>query len=545
VNKILKSNLSNKIILTFIIITIPFLEFININFHKIDFVVYKQLFIYFVIVSFGLYTVIFSSYFFSKNAIKTKILSLTLSFSFWILFKYELLRSLFIFINDFERKYYFLQSLSAFILLALIIFIFFIFIKKSEKNQIFLKFFYYFMIIQLIINVLSICLSINKNYFFSYKENEYSLSEENFFSLKEIQTIKKNKTNRNIYFIIMDGMTSLEQYEKVLKKNEIFSDKDKNIIDKSKVFFKDKNFRYIENSFSTFRDTHHTIGSILNLSPLNISHLDKTSIKYQSMLYPSVLSKNNFEIKNYPNLIRNLYKINYTFKWVGYKLDCRFVNPDLCYKVEHKQYQRKKILINYYILKSFLINTPVLDAYSFFRTNLNFRVNLPDRDKVENNKFSDLNSKSEVLSKFIKNIHKFKNPDKSYFYLIHNLLPIDPFIFTEDCEKKDHIDETNIKLIANNYNQNYRCALKKIKEFIEFINSYDPSAIIIFQADHGLKKNNEKIIDKHRIFNLIKVPKTCKKYLSNEIDSVNAARLAISCATNSKVKLLKRNIYSE
>ena len=544
-NKILKSNLSNKIILTFIIITIPFLEFININFHKIDFVVYKQLFIYFVIVSFGLYTVIFSSYFFSKNAIKTKILSLTLSFSFWILFKYELLRSLFIFINDFERKYYFLQSLSAFILLALIIFIFYIFIKKSEKNQIFLKFFYYFMIIQLIINVLSICLSINKNYFFSYKENEYSLSEENFFSLKEIQTIKKNKTNRNIYFIIMDGMTSLEQYEKVLKKNEIFSDKDKNIIDKSKVFFKDKNFRYIENSFSTFRDTHHTIGSILHLNPLNISHLDKTSIKYQVMLYPSVLSKNNFEIKNYPNLIRNLYKINYTFKWVGYKLDCRFVNPDLCYEVEHKQYQRKKILINYYILKSFLINTPVLDAYSFLRKNLNFRVNLPDRDKVENNKFSDLNSKSEVLSKFIKNIHKFKNPDKSYFYLIHNLLPTDPFIFTEDCEKKDHIDETNIKLIANNYNQNYRCALKKIKEFIEFINSYDPSAIIIFQADHGLKKNNEKIIDKHRIFNLIKVPKTCKKYLSNEIDSVNAARLAISCATNSKVKLLKRNIYSE
>ena len=544
-NKILKSNLSNKIILTFIIITIPFLEFININFHKIDFVVYKQLFIYFVIVSFGLYTVIFSSYFFSKNAIKTKILSLTLSFSFWILFKYELLRSLFIFINDFERKYYFLQSLSAFILLALIIFIFYIFIKKSEKNQIFLKFFYYFMIIQLIINVLSICLSINKNYFFSYKENEYSLSEENFFSLKEIQTIKKNKTNRNIYFIIMDGMTSLEQYEKVLKKNEIFSDKDKNIIDKSKVFFKDKNFRYIENSFSTFRDTHHTIGSILHLNPLNISHLDKTSIKYQVMLYPSVLSKNNFEIKNYPNLIRNLYKINYTFKWVGYKLDCRFVNPDLCYEVEHKQYQRKKILINYYILKSFLINTPVLDAYSFLRKNLNFRVNLPDRDKVENNKFTDLNSKNEVLSKFIKNIHKFKNPDKSYFYLIHNLLPTDPFIFTEDCEKKDHIDETNIKLIANNYNQNYRCALKKIKEFIEFVNSYDPSAIIIFQADHGLKINNEKTIDKHRIFNLIKVPKTCKKYLSNEIDSVNAARLAISCATNSKVKLLKRNIYSE
>ena len=57
--------------------------------------------------------------------------------------------------------------------------------------------------------------------------------------------------------------------------------------------------------------------------------------------------------------------------------------------------------------------------------------------------------------------------------------------------------------------------------------------------------NNENIIDKHKIFNLIKVPKTCKKHLSNKIDSVNAVRLAISCATDSEVKLLKRNIYSE
>ena len=111
--------------------------------------------------------------------------------------------------------------------------------------------------------------------------------------------------------------------------------------------------------------------------------------------------------------------------------------------------------------------------------------------------------------------------------------------------EKNHVNEKDIKLVASNYNQNYLCALKKIKEFIEFINSYDPSAIVIFQADHGLKINSENVIDRHRIFNLIKVPKTCKNYLSNEIDSVNAARLAISCATDSKVKLLKRNIYSE
>lgn len=261
------------------------------------------------------------------------------------------------------------------------------------------------------------------------------------------------------------------------------------------------------------------------------------------MLYPSVLSKNNFEIKKYPNLVNNLYKINYSFKWVGYKLDCRFVNPDLCYK--NKFIKKEKFLINFYILKSFLINTPVLSAYSFLRNNFNFKVNLPDRNIIKTNKFSDLNSKNEVLSEFIENINNYKNPKNSYFFLIHNLLPTDPFIFSEDCGKKNHINEKDIKLVVSNYSQNYLCALKKIKEFIEFINSYDPTAIVIFQADHGLKINSENIMDRHRIFNLIKVPKICKNYLSNEIDSVNAARLAISCASDTKVKLLKRNIYSE
>ena len=89
----------------------------------------------------------------------------------------------------------------------------------------------------------------------------------------------------------MDGMASFEQYQKLLKKNEIFTGDIEKTIDKTKVFFKNKNFKYIENSFSTFRDTHHTIGSILNLNPLDIAHLNKTSIKYQSMLYLSVLSK--------------------------------------------------------------------------------------------------------------------------------------------------------------------------------------------------------------------------------------------------------------
>lgn len=541
----IKNNFYKNIFFNYLVILIPFLDFINVNFHKIDFIVYKQLFIYFLflIVCYSIF--IFLLNFFVRDFSKIELISLVLSFSFWVLFKYEALRGLFSFINNFKRDFYFLQSLSAFILLMFLIIIFFFLIGNSKQYSLIKKFFYYFVNIQIIIVIFSILILVNDNFFFLKEHKKNNLNEENFFSYNEIKKINKSSNNKNIYYIIMDTMTSLEQYEEVLKKNNILTDQIKDKINNYKTFFIENNFTYIENSFSTYRDTHHTIGSILNLRPLKIDHLDKTSIKYQSTLYPSVLSKNNFEIKNYPSLIRNLNNINYSFKWVGYKLDCRFINQDLCYYNENNKEKQKFLLINYYILKSFLINTPIIETYSFFRNRFNLNINLPDREKISITKFGDLNSRNEVTSKFIKEVDKFKKHNKNYFYLIHNLLPSDTYIFDNDCKKKNHTNDIDIKLIAYNYSQGYQCALKIIKKFIKFINIYDPSAIVIFQADHGLKINNKSFIDKYRIFNLIKVPKICDKYLSNEIDNVNAVRLALSCATNSKIKLLERKLYSE
>ena len=40
---------------------------------------------------------------------------------------------------------------------------------------------------------------------------------------------------------------------------------------------------------------------------------------------------------------------------------------------------------------------------------------------------------------------------------------------------------------------------------------------------------------------MIKVPKKCHKFVNNNLDNINSVRLAISCATNTKTKLLKRD----
>ena len=105
--------------------------------------------------------------------------------------------------------------------------------------------------------------------------------------------------------------------------------------------------------------------------------------------------------------------------------------------------------------------------------------------------------------------------------------------------------------------------LKRVSEFMEFINIFDPNAMIIIQADHGLfqknleyyftnnqiknilngdNKNFYKIQD-NSIFTLVKVSKKCDHYLSNQIDNVNAIRLLLSCATDQKVKLLETKSF--
>ena len=61
---------------------------------------------------------------------------------------------------------------------------------------------------------------------------------------------------------------------------------------------------------------------------------------------------------------------------------------------------------------------------------------------------------------------------------------------------------------------------------------------------NGDNKNFYKIQDTS-IFTLVKVSKKCDRYLSNQIDNVNAIRLLLSCATDQKVKLLETKSFIE
>lgn len=539
----LKKAFYKAIFLSLIIISIPFVEFINVNFFQIDAVIYNQLFLYYSIIIFIISLFSLTIWFILNDKSKVHNLIITIAFSFWLSFKFDFLKTKLTSISKiFEINLEIFEVFFSCFIILLIVIGFYLLLRNKKIDNLTRSFFVFFFLLQFLFSIFFILFNTIKDKIYNYEVNQ-ELSQK-FFSDFEIQKINKDKKKNNIYFVIMDGMASLDEYKKILKRNKITNNEIEKKISTLMNFYQDNDFIYIKNSFSTFKDTHHTLGSILNMYPLQLDGTNKNSFSYQNNLYPASLGKNNFEINKFPTLIKNLKKINYDFRWLGYKLNCKFVNPNLCYDYDQLDFNENKIFrINFYILKSFLSNTPALDMYKIFNKNLNLKIQLPDRKKlIDDNIY---NSNFEVISDFTQNIKKFQKTNQKYFYLIHNILPkLDDYYFESNCKKK--ITGINEKL--NNYvlyQDNYECALKKINEIIRFINKQDPDSIVVIQADQGHTFSKKDSLDNYKIFNLIKVPNFCKKYLDNEIDNINAVRLSVSCATNSEVKLLKRKFYDE
>ena len=83
--------------------------------------------------------------------------------------------------------------------------------------------------------------------------------------------------------------------------------------------------------------------------------------------------------------------------------------------------------------------------------------------------------------------------------------------------------------------------LKRVDEFIRFINVFDSDAEVIIQADHGITDQKFPLT---KIFTLVKT-NNCGDYISNQIDNINAIRFLLSCATDQKVKLLPKKTFIE
>ena len=528
-------------LLSYAIISIPFLEFFNSNKNNIDIYIFNHLVFFYILV---FVFILLINFFLLKFSSKAQIYIISLSFFFWLLFRFKIIKD-FLGGDGFKLS----AELSLIILLSFFCFFFF-FILKEKIFQKFYKFLFLFFIFQNIFLIIFISSSLlrfdqskflnNENY---QKYKNHINKEREYFSKDELSFIKNN-TNKNIYFFIFDGMTSLEMLKKWNPKKNID-------IETIKKSFLDKKYVYIENSLSSYNFTPTSFASMLQMQPLfeytknGMTKLDKI---YKEQLFPKNLSSKNFKNNNHPNLIYNLYKIDYKFIWLGSQTGCDIYNPKLCIDFDETvKTKDSKIIneikikgpkINWYILDVFLENTPLTQIFNVISDIL-----------FEDKKISKNDNKFDFTNEFIENFHHNKQTysKQNYFYLVHNSFPLWDHVFDGDCSGWTNKIVNGMKEYINNYN----CALKTIDKLIIFFEKKDPNAIVIFQADNGIyfdKKNGkfnhlpeDKL--KSKIFNLIKVPNYCKNELNNHIDNINSVRLALSCATNTKPKLLERKTF--
>lgn len=436
---------------------------------------------------------------------------LSIAFIFWILFQFENIRIL-------STKYSIEFASEITLLILLLFFFIFIFLFKNHK-----KFFSRFLIIFFLIQYLFLFLQIYKNYF--YEKNNLNLTSNIFigFTEDEINKIKEKK-NKNIYYVILDEMTSLEQFE------AMFGEKYQNI----NSIYDLNNFHYI-NDYASFNLTTLTLASILNLNRVVEVGDNISNYNHNKILFPKNLSKVNFKTFQQPKLLKLLDKLDYKFIWIGNNWgNCSNYNENLCLNKHFKE-KKKNNIVNMNLLNIFLRPTP--HEIIMRKINQIFKVNF--EAYISGNDFKENDAIGKLLNS---NIKVSKN--KNYFFLIHHFSPHNPYIYNSNCGYDSSI-KNNFEEELEGYKNNYLCTIKKIHELINFIEDTDPESVIVIQGDHGFKNDDNLIkngdINKFKIFNLIRTPKDCnddykqKKNLGN----INSIRIALNCALDVDIELIE------
>ena len=445
---------------------------------------------------------------FSKNSVNFDGLLLSTSITYFLSFFFEGLK-----FKKFFENIIFSGFLFSFIMYSIILItIFFITYNILNSNKLKNNFFN-FLFIFVILNYGYIGLNFYK--FFTQKDSINYHTE--IFDIDKIKTVNSN-SNIDIYFIILDGMISLEYAEQ----NDVIKDKEK-IIKK----FEFLRGNYIPNSISNYPTTHLSLQSILNLD-YPITEKSKKYSSYKNF-FPNTLI-NDYE-KLPITFLNN--KFNRKFYWTGNDYQyCKSnaYEPNMCGK--------QKKLIHFLNSLEVFYEKSLLDF--FIR-----RVNNKSLNK------SGIQSTFEILNdnnlKFFKKID-FSNKN---FFFMHLMKPHEPFNVDKNC------DSVNTK---GRYKDNYKCTLYLIEKFVKNINLLsEKKKIIIFSGDHGyaLNKKNQQIIkdeknetidykiDRSKIFNLVFYPEKCKNIMDTTIvkSPVNLSRFAYNCAEDINLKYLPNKYY--
>ena len=267
---------------------IPYLEFVNFNSESLDPILLRTLNNTTVLLIF--FTFLFSFFFSFLFKKKTFDIFFLFSLLIFVFFNYDKFKFIVNFLLK-NTEHHFIGELSLIIVFAIEIILIFIFLKK--RNSWILNFIITYIIIIFFINLINF-FYIQKNHY--NVESSKAFSEELYFTNNEVKNILSNKNNQNIYYIVVDGATTLQKFNDNFKEIDI----DKIIFD-----FKKMNFTYIDGVNASYNDTVLTLSQILNL---NYFLGESSNAYFYHKIFPTTMSK----FSKSP-LGKTLEKINYDY----------------------------------------------------------------------------------------------------------------------------------------------------------------------------------------------------------------------------------------
>ena len=492
------SNIALSLLLTFLPLIIFLLNptnFVQLNMNEIRYLstVLLVVFFIFILTSFFLKN-IFSKY--DSKDLEKKILFF-FSLAFFQCFFHENIREL-IYIEGVLRTPFFYLSLLIIILINII--------------TLFLTLKYFKILKKVSLNFIFILIILN---FFTHwnKQSNLFLPEKKGVSKNENPIVlPKTNLKNNIYFVIMDAMSSVDYFEENFTK--IIDKELKNKLDKNKLII-------LPDSTSSYNMTYLSLTSIIYA---NYPVTDKKKFISRNFFFPNMIYYNE---KNDLGIITYLTKNGNQFKYIGnteYNLQSNNnFNPSI---------DNEKIISKIFnnIFYKFFKPTP-FDEFARFITTFEFF-------KIKNN--DTIYVQNDAVGRFLKHLKENGIPQTKGFFLIHQMSPHRPFIYDNDCKKIDDIKDDKI-----GYSKAYTCAFKKIIEFTEFVNKNDPMAFIVFVGDHGASFINHKTVNRFKVASIIKSNKFCRNFDTNKMifNTVNITRLALYCSANEKPIFLKNKNF--
>lgn len=403
-------------------------------------------------------------------------------------------------------KFVQVESLALIILFLFITFNLIIFNKVLVNYKLFFRIIFFYFLLNLVFNLFN-----NYQYFNSIEKIFVSANK---IDILDKTNLRNNNIETNIYYVVLDGMISIENFSKYYEYNE------KNEME----LFKNLELKYIENSFSTYSTTHLTLASIFLMDfPVNESSERYTN---RDNFFPSLIINNTSEIP----LLNFLNNLKIDLYWIG-NIWMRCLNEEKYPWICLNKYNSHNLIIIENLSNTVFQKTPFYKIKNYIFEKLDY-ARTSQRGMID----------------FMNYVNKFGINKKNKFVFIHHLSPHQPYEVDSNCEFKIYND------VQDGYKNSYLCVLNEVVQFTKFIKKIDPNSILIFQADHGQQSVNiikntklsfiEEINLKSNIFNAILAPEKCFDEFGMPQTNINTIKFALNCAYQVKLEY-NENIFYE